>query len=394
MRWSWSLPPVDLEGGEQPGERHAGRALDVVVVAADLVAVARQQVDRVAARPVLEVDAAEREHLLHRLHELVHEGVQFLGRGARLPQPEVERVVEIRLVVGAGVEVHRQQALRRHAGRRRVELQLADGDAHAVGAQVAQAEDAAAVGHADDAHVLDRPVAQHLLDMPLARDRQVHAARPAVDVAEFQAGLGDGRVVHDGQETRRVRHQRAVEERLVVVHQADQVDVALQVGGLVPELLQDPAELEVLRLGRVRDQPHQAEGLALRFGVGGGLVEHGIVQQVDAALAADRGRGSHGFFLLGVGSSFAANGRGGGHGFSFLRLGHRAQARLEGSVGSSVHSHVSHRGFFACDPAHKDHPTAASGTMAASNAAPIRSAALFNPSAASMVERRRLARSR
>jgi len=185
--------------------------------------------------------------------------------------------------------------VRRHAGGRRVELQLADGDAHAVGPQVAQAEDAAAVGHADDAHVLDRPVSQHLLNMPFARDGQIHAARPAVDVAELQACLGDGRVVHDGQEPRRVRHQRAVEERLVVVQQLDQVDVALQVRGLVAELLQDPAELEVLRLGRVRDQPHQAEGLALRLGVGGGLVEHRVVQEVNAALALD---GDCGILLL------------------------------------------------------------------------------------------------
>ena len=106
-------------------------------------------------------------------------------------------------------------------------------------------------------------------------------------MAELQAGLGDRRVVHDGQETGWVRHQRAVEERLVVVQQLDQVDVALQVRGLVAELLEDAAELEVLRLGRVGDQPHQAEGLALRLGVGGGLVEHGVVQDVDAALAID-----------------------------------------------------------------------------------------------------------
>src|SRR5262249_61262694 len=56
------LAACDLEGGDQSGERHAGSALDVVVVAAHLVPVSRQQVDRVAARPVLEVDAAGREY--------------------------------------------------------------------------------------------------------------------------------------------------------------------------------------------------------------------------------------------------------------------------------------------------------------------------------------------
>jgi hypothetical protein len=78
-------------------------------------------------------DAAKREDLLHRLNELVHEGVELLGRGTRPPQPKVERVVEVCLVVSARVEKHRQQAIWRHAGAGRVELQFADGDAHAVG---------------------------------------------------------------------------------------------------------------------------------------------------------------------------------------------------------------------------------------------------------------------
>ena len=38
--------------------------------------------------------------------------------------------------------MHRQQVLRRHGGAGGVELELADRDAHPVGAQVAQAEDA------------------------------------------------------------------------------------------------------------------------------------------------------------------------------------------------------------------------------------------------------------
>ena len=50
MRWSLSLPAGDLEGVEQAGERDACRALDVVVVAAHLVAVAGQQVDGVGCR--------------------------------------------------------------------------------------------------------------------------------------------------------------------------------------------------------------------------------------------------------------------------------------------------------------------------------------------------------
>src|SRR5262249_55704912 len=154
-------------------------------------------------------------------------------------------------------EVHRQQAVRRYAGGSSVKLELADWDANAVGAQVAQSEDSAAIRHADDAHLFDRPVAQDLLNMTLASDRQVHSTRPAVNVTELQTGFADGRVVHDGHESRRVRHDRAVEEGLVDVQQVDQVNIALQVGGLVPELLHHPAKLEVLRLGHIWNQAHQ-----------------------------------------------------------------------------------------------------------------------------------------
>jgi hypothetical protein len=125
-----------------------------------------------------------------------------------LPQADVERVGEIGFVICAGVQVHRQQTLRRHAGGGGIQLQLSDRNAHAVGADVAQAEDASGVGHADEAHVLDRPVSQYLLDVPLAFDRQIHTHWATHDVVELHAGLADRRVVHDFEEAGRVRHQR------------------------------------------------------------------------------------------------------------------------------------------------------------------------------------------
>ncbi len=92
MRWSLSWPPVILSALNQPGEHDAGRALDVVIVAAHLVAVTGQQSNGIDAGPVLEVDATVREHFLHRLHELIHERVQLLACGAPLPQADVERI--------------------------------------------------------------------------------------------------------------------------------------------------------------------------------------------------------------------------------------------------------------------------------------------------------------
>ena len=170
------LRALDLGRVDHAGQRDARRALHVVVIDAVFVAVALQQMDRVAARPVLEVDAALREHLLHGFDELVHERIEVLGRRTRLAQAQVQRIVQVLLVVGArhrGTSAAGIAAARRRCG---IELQLADRDAHAVGAEVAQAEDAAAVGDADEPHVLLRPVPQHLLHVAAARDRKVHAA--------------------------------------------------------------------------------------------------------------------------------------------------------------------------------------------------------------------------
>src|SRR5262249_20243246 len=120
------LAPGYLERVDQSRKRDAGRALDVVIVAGDLVAVAGKQRDRIDPSPVLEVNAAVREDLLNRLYELVHKSVQLLARGPLLPQADVERIPKIGFVVRAGIQIHRQQAPRRHPCRRSVELQLPD----------------------------------------------------------------------------------------------------------------------------------------------------------------------------------------------------------------------------------------------------------------------------
>ena len=92
-------------------------------------------------------------------------------------------------------------------------------------------------------------------------------------MAELEAGLADGRVVDDRQKARRVGHDGPIEERLVVVEQIDQVDVAIEVGGLVAELHHDAAQLQVLGLGDVGHQADEAERLLFRLGEGGRLVE-------------------------------------------------------------------------------------------------------------------------
>jgi len=85
-------------------------------------------------------------------------------------------------------------------------------------------------------------------------------------VAEFQTGLADRRIINDRQKVRRVGHDRPIEQRLVVVEQINQVDVALEVASLGAELHPHPVQLHIHALGDVRHQADDTERLLFRFG--------------------------------------------------------------------------------------------------------------------------------
>jgi hypothetical protein len=55
-------------------------------------------------------------------------------------------------------------------------------------------------------------------------------------MAELQTGFADGRVVHNREKARRVRHDGSVEERLVVVEQVHEIDITIEVCVLLAEL--------------------------------------------------------------------------------------------------------------------------------------------------------------
>src|SRR5262249_27999340 len=157
-------------------------------------------------------------------------------------------------VVGADVQRDGQGELGRHAGAGGVQGQLPDGDAHAVDPQVAQPEDALAVGDHDEADVLLRPVPQDLPQPPTPLDGEVKAAGAAEDVPELWGGLAGGGGVDERQEGGGVRHQRLVVERLVVVLRGGQVDVAVEVGVFFAELEEAPPQLVLLGIDAFGDQ--------------------------------------------------------------------------------------------------------------------------------------------
>src|SRR4029077_240251 len=160
------------------------------------------------------------------------ERIEVRRSRTRLAHAQVQGIVKVLFVIGAGIEVHWQQVLRRDTCTRRVELQLADGNAYAVGPEISKAENAAAIGDTDEADVLLRPVLQNFFHLAAACHGEIHAARLAVDVPKLQAGFSDGRVVDDGQKPSRIGHDGSIEQRLIVVQQVDQVNVALKISRL------------------------------------------------------------------------------------------------------------------------------------------------------------------
>ena len=233
--------------------------------------------------------------------EFLDDFVERLAGEPLLPQAEVEGVVEQRLVVGTDVEHHRQAAARVQSGAGRIKGELADRDAHAVGAQVAEAEDALAVGDDDHRRFAMRPVAHDLRDAAPVGGRHEQTARPAVDVAELLAGEADRRRVDDRHHLVRVLHDQPVEERLVAVLQCLDQDVLRERRLQAMEVLQHTRDLVFLRADVRRQQSAQSERVALRAGERRALVQRRVAQQRDAArepLGQGRGKGTLVTFLL------------------------------------------------------------------------------------------------
>ena len=295
----------DAQGRQDAGDGHRGGALDVVVEAADLVAVLLQQVEGVAVGKVLELDEGAGVHLLYGEHELLEQVVVHLAAQPRVAQTGVERVVEQTGVVRAQVQSHRQAEVRVDAGTGGVQGELAHRDAHAVGAQVAQTEDAFAVGDDDDADVGERPVAEQFRHPAAVVGGDVDAARPPEDVAELHAGLTHGGGVDDGHQFVDILEQHPVEQGLVAVLEGDQGDVAVQVGGVLAQVLEHPLHLLLHGVHPRRQQAAQAERLALRLGEGRALVQGRVAEQGhaggetgQAVAGAEHGRRAGGGALL------------------------------------------------------------------------------------------------
>ena len=160
-----------------------------------------------------------------------------------------------------------------------VQRQLADRDAHAAGALVAEAENALAIGDDDDLGLVEQRIGEDLPDPVAVRHGEKQAARLAIQAAEGFAAGADGRRVDDRQQFFDVLAEQRVIQRLVGVLQLAQEGIAFEIGVEFAQHLHAAPHLVFDVEHGERQQPVQAEGGALFLGEGGALVQARIGQQ-------------------------------------------------------------------------------------------------------------------
>src|SRR5581483_5183259 len=187
------------------------------------------------------------------------------------------------------IERDRQRERRVDSRARRVQRELADRDAHAAGALVAEPEDPFVVGRDDQPHVLVAGVPQQLGDPVDVVGGEPQAPRPPRDVAVRLTRLADDRRVDDRHELLEVLDQQAVEQGLVSVLKGGEPDVLLERLALSADLLELDLHLLLDRPDPPGKQTPKLEQVALHLGERRVLVQQRVLEELHAAVR-DLGR--------------------------------------------------------------------------------------------------------
>ena len=94
----------DAQGTENARERDSGRTLDIVIIGANLVAVALENWYGVDIGEIFPLDAAFWIKRLHRLDEFLDERIIICAAHAMLLEAKIKRIIEQSLIIGADIE--------------------------------------------------------------------------------------------------------------------------------------------------------------------------------------------------------------------------------------------------------------------------------------------------
>ncbi len=276
----------DAKSRQDAGHAHAGGPLNVVVERRHAAPIALEQSEGAIFVEVFPLNDRPGKYLSHAADERLDEVVVVAAAKSLLGIAEVERVGEEGGVVRADVEADGQAFRGMDPGASDVERKLADRDAHATAALIAETEDAFVVSGHDQPDVPEGRVPENGRDLVHVVRSDPEPARRAIDAAELLARLTDGRRVNDGHQLRDVVDQHPIEEDLVAIVQARETDVALE-RALLGAVLVDGGE-RLLREGgdSVGHHAAQTKLLALSTVERRALIGGWIVQQPDARFAS------------------------------------------------------------------------------------------------------------
>ena len=273
--------------------------MNVVVESAGAVTIFFQKAEGIAVAEIFELHQHAGEIFSDRDHEFLDERVVSFAANPFLPQAGVKRIRQKRFVVGADVNHHRQALRGMNSGARGVEREFADGNAHARSAEIAEAENALAVGDHNDFHVTRRPVVQDFFHLPAIIAGNVKSARPAENMAELLTRPADRRRVNNRHQLFQIVHDHAIKQHFIPVLERDNLDVALQVAGFAAEVFHHAPCLLLHGLDMRRQQSAQTESVAFRLGERRAFVENRIMQPINALMGSERlGRLDFCFFAV------------------------------------------------------------------------------------------------
>src|SRR5580704_14200815 len=272
-------------GREDRSQGNGGSTLNVVIEGEHLIAVAIENRPRVHAGEVFPLEKRGGQNLPDGPHEGVDEAVVVSAGDARVTPAEIFRVAETFLVVGAHVQNDGQSARRMNSADEGVERKLADGNAEASYALVADTENALTIGDDDHINFGIGVIAEERRNETAERIRNEEAAWTPIDVTELLAAERDDRGVNDGQHLVDMSEEQPIEEDFIVVLKLAEIDVAFAVMRLERKSLIGSDALVVQGFDNRRKKTVEAETLTLVFGEGRAFVQRRIVEQIHAAKA-------------------------------------------------------------------------------------------------------------
>jgi len=218
----------------------------------------------------------------HGLNKLADKGVVFLPANSLVPPANIDWTFQPFFVVRADIQKHGKAMLRVYAAKGGIQGHLADGDAHAAGALIAESKNPFAVAHDNAFHVV---ISRMLEDLPHAvfiRITQKYASGLSPYFAETLAAFTDRGGIYERKDLLHVADQQGIKKRFVGVLQITKKTVLVEGRRLIRQDLQPAFQLIVQAADVRRQQTVEVKHVAFVIGECRALIEARGVNEIVA----------------------------------------------------------------------------------------------------------------